>query len=105
MAARLDTRTSIILALIVFSLTFPGAIYSAANWLNLAREVLVNWFIVLLILLFFGYASGYLSIFPSQVVLAWSVAVPALLFSLMSDFSKLPPVDARLLIAFFGSAS
>lgn len=32
----------------------------------------------------------------------FAVAVPALLFSLMSDFSKLPPVDARLLIAFFG---
>jgi malonate transporter len=32
----------------------------------------------------------------------FAVAVPALLFSLMSDFSKLPPVDARLLLAFFG---
>jgi len=32
----------------------------------------------------------------------FAVAVPALLFSLMSDFSKLPPVDTRLLIAFFG---
>jgi predicted permease len=32
----------------------------------------------------------------------FAVAVPALLFSLMSDFSKLPPVDPRLLIAFFG---
>jgi malonate transporter len=32
----------------------------------------------------------------------FTVAVPALLFSLMSDLSKLPPVDARLLIAFFG---
>jgi hypothetical protein len=31
------------------------------------------------------------------------VAVPALLFRLMSDFSRLPPVDARLLIAFFGA--
>ena len=30
------------------------------------------------------------------------VAVPALLFRLMSDFSRLPPVDARLLIAYFG---
>ena len=30
------------------------------------------------------------------------VAVPALLFRLMSDFSKLPPVDARLLVAYFG---
>jgi predicted permease len=33
----------------------------------------------------------------------FSIALPALLFHLMSDMSKLPPVDARLLIAFFGS--
>lgn len=32
----------------------------------------------------------------------FAVAVPALLFRLMSDFGKLPPVDARLLIAYFG---
>ena len=32
----------------------------------------------------------------------FAVAVPALLFRLMSDFSALPPVDARLLIAYFG---
>ena len=32
----------------------------------------------------------------------FSVAMPAMMFRLMSDFSKLPPVDARLLIAFFG---
>src|SRR5450759_5626554 len=33
----------------------------------------------------------------------FAVAIPALLFRLMSDFSRLPPVDPRLLIAFFGS--
>lgn len=32
----------------------------------------------------------------------FGVAVPTLLFRLMSDFSRLPRVDARLLIAFFG---
>ena len=32
----------------------------------------------------------------------FSVAVPALLFRMMSDFSRLPPVDWRLLIAYFG---
>ena len=31
------------------------------------------------------------------------VALPALLFHMMSGLSELPPVDARLLIAFFGS--
>lgn len=33
----------------------------------------------------------------------FKIALPAMLFRLMSDFSKSPPVDARLLIAFFGS--
>lgn len=32
----------------------------------------------------------------------FSVALPAMLFRLMSDSSRLPAVDARLLIAFFG---
>ncbi|WJY15242.1 AEC family transporter [Pectobacteriaceae bacterium CE90] len=33
----------------------------------------------------------------------FSVALPAMLFRMMCDFSKRPAVDARLLIAFFGS--
>jgi len=32
----------------------------------------------------------------------FAVALPALLFRLMSDLSRLPPVDTRLLIAYFG---
>ena len=70
----------LILALIVFSLTFPGAVYNPRTLLGLARDVLLNWFIVLLILLFFGYASGYLSLFPATMVLAWSIVVPVLVF-------------------------
>ncbi|MEY4763344.1 MAG: hypothetical protein RI907_17 [Pseudomonadota bacterium] len=37
----------------------------------------------------------------SQAV--FNVALPALLFRLMSDLSRLPPVDWRVLVAFFGS--
>ena len=58
-------------------------------------------------LVFVGYVLMRFSGWPkamseslSQFV--FSVALPAMLFRLMSDFSKLPPVDARLLIAFFG---
>ena len=32
----------------------------------------------------------------------FTVAIPALLFRLMADFSRLPPVDPRLLVAYFG---
>jgi malonate transporter len=33
----------------------------------------------------------------------FTIALPAMMFRMMSDFSRLPAVDARLLIAFFGS--
>lgn len=35
--------------------------------------------------------------------LVFAVPLPALLISLLSDLSTMPPVDARLLLAFFGS--
>ncbi len=59
-------------------------------------------------LVFAGYAVMHFSGLPRS----WSeklsrfvfmVALPAMLFRLMSDFSRLPPVDTRLLLAFFGS--
>jgi putative colanic acid biosynthesis UDP-glucose lipid carrier transferase len=81
----------LILALIVFSLTFPGAVYSASSLLGLAREVMLNWFIVLVILLFFGYASGYLWLFPSAMVTSWSIGVPLLLFITHSTVPLLLP--------------
>ncbi len=58
-------------------------------------------------LVFVGYAlmrfSGWQKVMSESLsTFVFSVALPAMLFGLMSDFSKLPPVDARLLIAFFG---
>ncbi|MEM6049993.1 AEC family transporter [Erwinia sp. P7711] len=42
------------------------------------------------------------SISEALNLVVFKIALPAMLFRLMSDFSKSPPVDARLLIAFFG---
>jgi len=58
-------------------------------------------------LAFVGYALMRFSGWPNAMSeslsrFVFSVALPAMMFRLMSDFSKLPPVDARLLIAFFG---
>jgi predicted permease len=62
----------------------------------------------LFILVFVGYGVMKFGNWPKAMSEALSrfvftLALPALLFHLMSDFSKLPPVDARLLIAFFGA--
>ncbi|MFZ1492127.1 MAG: AEC family transporter [Candidatus Competibacter denitrificans] len=60
----------------------------------------------LFILVFVGYGLMRFFKWPksmsdNMIRFVFSVA-PAMLFRLMSDFSKLPPVDARLLLAFFG---
>jgi hypothetical protein len=58
-------------------------------------------------LVFVGYALMRFSGWPTAMSeslsqFVFSVAIPAMLFRLVSDYSKLPPVDARLMIAFFG---
>ena len=62
----------------------------------------------LFFLVLLGYALARWGKWPKAVSdaltqFAFTAAVPALLFQLMSGVSRLPPVDARVLIAFFGS--
>lgn len=57
-----------------------------------------------------GYALSYFGHWPKVVSDAltrfvFAVAIPALLFLLMSDFSRLPAVDTRLLLAYFGGCA
>jgi len=63
----------------------------------------------LFVLIFVGYAITRWGRWPKVVGDAltrfvFGLALPAFLFSTLSDFSHLPPVDLRLLIAFFGGA-
>ncbi len=62
----------------------------------------------LFILVLVGYALQRWGSWPKAATDAlsrfvFSIALPAMLFRMMSDLSRLPPVDAKLLIAFFGS--
>ncbi len=61
----------------------------------------------LFILVLVGYALQRWGRWPKAATDAlsrfvFSIALPAMLFRMMSDLSRLPPVDAKLLIAFFG---
>lgn len=62
----------------------------------------------LFLLILLGYAVAKLRKWPASASdfmaeFVFYVPLPALLFSTMSRFSALPPVDFRLLVAFFGS--
>ena len=66
----------VLLALVAFSLSFPGVSRLQQTRGAIIREVFGNWLMLALILLFFGYASGYLDLYPRQVLIAWFVATP-----------------------------
>jgi putative colanic acid biosynthesis UDP-glucose lipid carrier transferase len=76
---RFDAPT-LVLALIAFSLTFPGSLSLVANpWTHL-KDILVSWGVIVLILLFFGYATKFLWVFDPVVLLAWVGFVPVVLY-------------------------
>ena len=61
----------------------------------------------LFVLVLAGYLIARSGRFPAAMAEAlnrfvFTIALPALLFRMMADLSSLPPVDARLLAAFFG---
>lgn len=66
----------LVLALIAFSLTFPGNLPIAPNRKGLLKDILLSWGVIVLILLFFGYATKYLAVYDPQIIRAWVVAVP-----------------------------
>jgi len=67
----------VILSLIVFSLTFPGATYLNKTPWRLLRGVLLGWLVVGGLLFAFAYGSGYIRYFEMELLLTWAWAAPA----------------------------
>ncbi|MFZ1908328.1 MAG: undecaprenyl-phosphate glucose phosphotransferase [Burkholderiales bacterium] len=66
----------VILAVIVFSLTFPGAARLSQTPWRAMRNILMGWIALAGLLLLFGYASGYLGDFDLRVLVAWWWVAP-----------------------------
>ena len=66
----------LILAVIVFSITFPGTSRLQFSIKRLVFDVLYSWFWVTLLLLFLGFATGYIAEFSSQALITWLWVAP-----------------------------
>ena len=84
----------VIVAMLIFALTFPGSQQQTGDFGQMAREVLLNWFLVAAILLFFGYASGYLASFPVELVTTWALVTP---FTIVLGHAALPRLLPRVM--------
>lgn len=72
---------------------------------NLLHQIILS--APFFILVFVGYAAMRFGRWPKSMSesisrFVFTLAMPAMLFHLLSDLSQLPPVDSRLLIAYFG---
>lgn len=67
----------VILSLIVFSLTYPGSTRLNLSPWRVIGHIVVGWLTIFGLLMAFGYASGYLRYFDSDVLLTWFWAAPA----------------------------
>jgi putative colanic acid biosysnthesis UDP-glucose lipid carrier transferase len=86
----------LILALLVFSLTFPGRVPKASGVRALAREVASSWCITVAVLAVIGWATGTIAVFDPGVLLTWLIATPAARFA---AHLSLPPLLQRLFAA------
>ncbi len=84
----------LILALIVFSLTFPGTPPKGTSLRALVGDVISSWFVVVGLLLLIGWATRTLGSFDPRVILAWVIAAPVALFAARA---LMPVVLLRLL--------
>jgi putative colanic acid biosynthesis UDP-glucose lipid carrier transferase len=72
----------LILALLVFSITFPGNLArDTAKAVELALAIASEWLAMVALLLLLGWASGTLANFDARAILAWVIATPLALFA------------------------
>lgn len=69
----------IVLSILVFTLSFPGSWINSNNFREDVVHTFSQWFLMVGILLFFGYSTAYLSIFSHQILVAWILMTPFVL--------------------------
>ena len=86
----------LILALLVFSMTYPNSLArDASGSAALMRDVVTGWLAIVVLLTLVGWVSGTLGAFDQRAILAWIVATPPLLFAA----HRLTPVILPWLLA------
>src|ERR1043165_5086240 len=87
----------LILALLLFAMTFPGSIAGAGGGAGeLMLDIVTGWAAIVSLLLLLGWASRTLGAFDPHALLVWAVATPGMLFA---AHRLLPRVLPRLLAA------
>jgi putative colanic acid biosynthesis UDP-glucose lipid carrier transferase len=86
----------LVLALIAFSLAYPGSAHWKSSLRSMYRDIILGWGLQAGLLVLFGYASGTLRLFHGDEIVAWLLLAPvALLASHHLVRYALPQILAR----------
>jgi putative colanic acid biosynthesis UDP-glucose lipid carrier transferase len=80
----------VVLALISFSLTFPGSWPEGRYW-EMANQILASWAVILGLLVVLGYATGTLPLFLFEVLVVWGITVPIFFLLALVGLKSLVP--------------
>ena len=75
------TGPYLLLALLVFSLTFPARAPRGTSAGAIAREVLSGWILLVVLLLVLGWATRTLDAFDARAIAAWVATAPVVMFT------------------------
>jgi putative colanic acid biosysnthesis UDP-glucose lipid carrier transferase len=73
------TSQYVVLSIMLFALSFPGSWTYAKSFKAEIFDTISQWFMMLGLLLFFGYATGFLENFTKDFVLQWAIITPGVM--------------------------
>ncbi|OYY50918.1 MAG: undecaprenyl-phosphate glucose phosphotransferase [Methylophilaceae bacterium 17-44-8] len=68
-----------LIAMLIFAISFPGAWYKHNSIWQQFMGILTDWFFIVAVILFFGYSTSYLDIFPRNMITYWVLITPILI--------------------------
>lgn len=68
-----------LIAMLIFAISFPGTWYKQTSLWQQFMGILADWVFIVAVVLFFGYATSYLDVFPSDMVTLWVLITPFVL--------------------------
>lgn len=86
----------LILSLILFSLTFPSSSKINLTPREVANNVLINWIIIAGLLITFGIATGYLSLFSLDAIICWLWLTPVCQLAAVFGLRTIAPMLIKL---------
>jgi putative colanic acid biosysnthesis UDP-glucose lipid carrier transferase len=65
-----------LVTIIIFAISFPGSWFKTSSLWNQFVAIISDWLFIVLVTVFFGYATTYLTSFPRDMIIYWVLITP-----------------------------